>query len=389
MIKLPVTNKTKTQKPHDDFDFCEDLFSHKSFKRLMGVCIFSFAVPLVSWLWQGFAEGYSITVGRFLRMLTAKISGIFPFSVFELIVVLAVFCGAYAILRSVFEAVIRMPKRRRFIYPALKTFVCFCLAVLTVHNLSFAASSHRRPVEENMAITRKELTIDEIYKCALVAADTANQAIKTGSFRRTPDGSSLMPYSYNELFEKLNTEYSRFSDKYRFIDGFSSKPKRIALSSLMMHTHISGIYIPYTGEANINIGYPHYVTAFSCAHEMAHQRGVAHEDEANFVAFVLLYESDDPYLRYCAAVQLLDYLLSPLAMEDYTLYYDVVMNCENGIMREIYSFYDLFEPYSNSVASHVAGAINDASIKLRGDSEGEKSYGLMTELVAAYLGVAG
>ena len=56
----------------------------------------------------------------------------------------------------------------------------------------------------------------------------------------------------------------------------------------MTYTHISGIYTFYTGESNININYPDFVVASSATHEMAHQRGVARENEANFVSFVVV-----------------------------------------------------------------------------------------------------
>ena len=55
-----------------------------------------------------------------------------------------------------------------------------------------------------------------------------------------------------------------------------------------------------TIESNINTNYPDFIVASSAAHEMAHQRGVARENEANFTSFVVLSSSDDTFLKYSA-----------------------------------------------------------------------------------------
>lgn len=53
--------------------------------------------------------------------------------------------------------------------------------------------------------------------------------------------------------------------------GNYSKAKIILNSNLLSYTSITGIYSPFTGEANININQPLTSMPFTILHEMAHK----------------------------------------------------------------------------------------------------------------------
>ena len=117
------------------------------------------------------------------------------------------------------------------------------------------------------------------------------------------------------------------------------------LSELMSYTHITGVYTFFTGEANINVAFPDYTIPYTAAHELAHQRGIAREDEANFVAFLVCNESDDPYIRYSAYLNLYEYVASSLYSADPELYFDVRYTIPLDIRREMAAYSDFFEKY--------------------------------------------
>ena len=80
--------------------------------------------------------------------------------------------------------------------------------------------------------------------------------------------------------------------------GEFTRPKPVYFSGLLTRVGISGFYFPFTGEPNYNADAPDFQIVFSMAHEMAHQRGVARESEANFVAYLVCVNSRDPFVRY-------------------------------------------------------------------------------------------
>lgn len=370
------------------FYYLRTLFSSKLVFIPVIITLISLAVSLISYLSVSFAEGYCRTVGSFIRMVLAKITGIFPFSVAETLVAAFLIFLVYSLFRS-FYVIFSKTDSVEFEDRANKVLICIFLCAFSLYNFSFAPSNHRRPLEENLGLEREPLSSEQLYECMVKVTEELKVCLDNGDIRRTPSGSSCLPYSYTELSDVLNGIYRDSYEKYPFLSRFDSKAKLVMLSPLMTYTHISGIYVPFTGEININTNYPDYVIAFSTAHEMAHQRGIAREDEANFTAFLVLYESDDNYLRYCALLELYDYLSDALYSADEELFYKAFMQADRRIVYEMLGFNDFFTPYTNSVASDIMDTVNDVSIKLRGDSDGVKSYNMMVELAASYFGISG
>jgi hypothetical protein len=159
------------------------------------------------------------------------------------------------------------------------------------------------------------------------------------------------------------------------------------LSELMSYTHITGIYTFFTGEANININFPNFTIPFTAAHELAHQRGFAREDEANFIAFLVCIESDDPYLRYSGYTNMLSYLLDAFYAADkspnHADYKELYAKVDSAVRAEDRAYYEFFQKYADNIVADVSGAVNDTFLQIQG-TEGTVSYGLVVELAVKY-----
>ena len=198
------------------------------------------------------------------------------------------------------------------------------------------------------------------------------------------DDFSIMPYSFSEMNEKLNAAYKSGSEKYEFIQSLSSNVKQIMLSEPMTYTNISGVYTFFTGEANVNVNYPEYNHPFTTAHEMAHQRGIAREDEANFVAFLICLESGDDYIKYSAYLNMFEYLSSALSSADREANIEIWKLLDARIVKELFAYSDFFDKYRDNVAADVSGAVNDGYLVSQGQISGTRSYGLVVDLAVAY-----
>jgi hypothetical protein len=124
---------------------------------------------------------------------------------------------------------------------------------------------------------------------------------------------------------------------------------------------------------------------FTMAHEMAHQRGIAREDEANFVAYLVCIGSGDDYIRYSAYANMVNYLNSALRRADNDLYKQFVINyLPTEVQKEYVAYSEFFDKYRESTASNVTGAVNNAFLQSQGQQAGTKSYGLVVDLAVAY-----
>ena len=349
---------------------------HLVFNVSFVLFVFSLIVLIISIFNKTFANYYSNTFSAFLRKILSFVTGIFPFSVAEIILFLLPFW----LFLLVFY-IVRCIKRKTKVSTFFMTFfsVVFLLFFLFVN--TFAVCYFRLPIEEQMGLERRALSRKELYGITLFLKQNLEDNLDVIEFSQ--DGASANPHNWKAVNDKLIKSYDDLNKDYKFLTKINAPAKKLFVSPFMTYTHISGIYIPFTSEANVNVNYPEYVTVYTIAHEMAHQRGIAGEDEANFAAFLACVNCDDDYIKYCGLMSMYDYFLDSLYENDEEMYKYIVINTDKRVLGEMYSYYKFFEKYSDSTASQVADTVNDTYLKTLGVEDGVKSYGKVVELYYA------
>jgi hypothetical protein len=123
---------------------------------------------------------------------------------------------------------------------------------------------------------------------------------------------------------------------------------------------------------------------FTMAHEMAHQRGTAREDEANFLAYLACRESGLAAARYSGALGAFGLVLADLAEASIDSARAVRSTLGAGPRADraaIRSFWTRHE----GRASVVAEKVNDRYLKANAQPAGIETYGQAVELLIAYL----
>jgi len=322
-----------------------------------------------------FANFFTANISSIFRFLLAKVTNLLPFSMAETVLLcLPVIVALF--MWWAWKQINRGYKAKPFLVLLSVACVCYSLFVLT-----FACGYGTDRLDKRIGLERKKVSADELYYTASCLMEKVNQYAEGVEYGA--DGFSVMPYSFDEMSRKLCDAYDRISDKYPFIKTYDSRVKPVALSVPMSYAHTTGIYVPFTGEANINIDFPDYSIPFTAAHELAHQRGISREDEANFIAFLVCLESNDEYIRYSGYLNMLEYTLSPLYGANADHYRDVYLALDEGVKGELRAYSKFFDKYRDSTASKVNNAVNDTYLKVQG-TEGTKSYGMVVDLAVAY-----
>ena len=325
-----------------------------------------------------FADAFNRTLSPIGRMILAKLTGWLPISFAEMLLLLSpIILITLIVIGAKYHC---NTAKQMWIFVA-----CLFSAVCMVFNLfvwNFAPGYNALPLDQKLKLERKPVSAQELLATADILVEELIAIEKDILFTET--GASRMPYSYAEMNEKLMQAYDKACEKYDFIDDFHSRVKPVMLSEPMSYTHITGVYTFFTGEANINVNFPDYTIPFTAAHELAHQRGIAREDEANFVAFLVCIESDDLYIRYSGVMNLYEYVVSALYSASKTLYKENYLKQPKTIIGERIAYSEFFEKYRENTAAEISEATNNAYLQSQGTPQGTRSYGMVVDLAVAY-----
>lgn len=359
----------------------ENGFFRRYFVVIFFVFVGSVIIYAASRLIPAFGEFMARYPSQWIRFLLAKLTGVTHFSLAEcLLLSLPLLAVAYIVFSSRSTKKDESPRNfYRWLHPLLSAI----MVVLIIFFTAFGPSYGRYTLARNLGLSDEKVSASELYDTAVKVSKLLSEDIDCVGF--VYGGESVMPYDYDTLVGLMNDAFGKYAEKVDYISHFSSYPKPISLSKPMTYTHISGVYTFMTGESNINTNYPDFLMPFTMAHEMSHQRGIAREDEANFVAFLVCISSDDAYVRYSGYANMLDYLKDALYSADRTLYYSFASEYLPGeVQGEYRAFSVFFDKYRDSTASAVTGAVNNTFLQSQGQTAGTKSYGLVVDLAVAY-----
>ncbi len=343
-----------------------------------GVGAISVFLLFASMISARFANFYNATLGALLRAMTAHATSLLPFSLAEILLYALPFV---AIGLGIF-ATRRYSETWRDVVRFLAMVGAVAALILALFLLSLGIGYRTAPLDERLAYTKTEVNVETLTATTQTLVNEVNALADEIDYGE--DGFSIMPYQLLEMNEKLLDAYVPVCERYDFVQSLRSRVKPVLTSRLMSYTHITGVYSFYTGEANLNTHFPDYTLPYTAAHELAHQRGIARENEANFIAFLVLCESDDAYIRYCGYLNMLEYVSNALYYTDADVYNSVMSGLDARVIGELRAYAGFFEEFEDSAAADVSNAVNDAYLKANGNAAGTKSYGLVVELAVAY-----
>ena len=166
--------------------------------------------------------------------------------------------------------------------------------------------------------------------------------------------------------------------------GFYPNPKPVTLSRFLTLQQVTGIYSPFTIEANYNQEVPDYERPFTICHELSHLKGFMREDEANFIAWLACYKSEDAYFRYSAALEGFCYAGNALFKYDREKYRELRRNLCTEAEQDLQYGYQFWHQFDGPVAE-AHEKINDAYLKANNQKDGVESYGRVVNLMVGYI----
>ena len=147
----------------------------------------------------------------------------------------------------------------------------------------------------------------------------------------------------------------------------------------------TGIYLPFTVEANYNGDMPAYDKPFTVCHELSHLRGFMEEQEANFIAFLACIGSERADFQYSGYLSGWVYCMNALYRADYESWQEVRGTLAAAAEPDLTANNEFWDRHEGTI-SETAERINDTYLTANGQTDGVQSYNRMVDLIVAYYG---
>lgn len=240
----------------------------------------------------------------------------------------------------------------------------------------------RPPIVHTLRWPSEAPTADELQGLCEELALDANRLRKD----LPSDGTGALKVDRPRVLDHRNEGYERFQGMLAPVLPASlqepSRPKIAFLSSLMSRSLTYGMYIPWTGEALLNGSTPPPALPFSVCHEMAHQQGIAREDEANFVAYLACRLHPDPLFRYSGVRAALGEAMAQLRGGRLETWKAIRASLEPGVLADEAAETAWLRQHQGRF-SQVQGRVYDGYLKSQGQADGALSYGRVVDLLIA------
>ena len=329
----------------------------------------------------GFAEWYSRTIYPVLVETIGRFWGIIPVSVVEIFLYGGV-CLLIILLAKYWRTPFRLILHYGTIVAALLFLYAACCGVnyyrvpFSSYYISALVEKRAQAAESQnaAALAETETETDRNVDLKALCAWLTEQVNLAKIDLDQSDG------NYENMQAKGVAAMNRLAEQYPALAGFYPQPKPVMVSEILSVQQCSGVYSPFTIEANYNNDMIAYNIPHTICHEMSHLRGFMREDEANFIGYLACLGSEDADYRYSGYLLGWIYAGNALAKVDFEEYVRLhgLLNPDTIAELEANSaFWDRYE----GTAAKVQEKVNDTYLKANGQAEGVKTYGRVVDLM--------
>lgn len=353
----------------------------------VAILIFTIVIYVLSWRFPKAVDWYRLHVFPLGTNTLARLMSIFPCSVGEILILLgivAIFCGiAIGILYLFFrkkQIVVRKVARwyLEFLCWVLlwvgvtETFFCFVLYHATTVEKAYFAESKA-----------DEETLIALYEMLVENANRLSEEMQR-------DDKGEVVYA-GDLYTECKEAMQALGEEYLYLKGYYPNPKPIANSDFMSQQYLSGIYFPFTLEANYNQTMYIMNDPATICHELSHLKGVILEDEANYFGFLACIRSDDPYVKYSGYLSVLPYVSKEVRKNvpesirsKMTQPSELVQQDAVFLTQESWQRVENEAVLKTETVNKATDAFLEGNLKTNGVKEGMESYSQVVRLLVAW-----
>ncbi len=332
------------------------------------------------------------------------ITGLLPFSIAEILVILFPVCilvliGRFCYLMFGSKKMLRRNRKQVLKRWAVNMGV-FISILLFLFTTLCGTNYYRFEFEQFCKFEVEEYSEEELYSLCEYLAEKVNESkkqlieeeIQKAVTKETKinENNVVVLDNFSEVADEAKKAYQKLQKNYPVLKYSTGAAKPVLLSKYMSYTGIVGIYFPFTVEANVNTDVAGYNRPADMCHELAHLHGFMRENEANFISYLVCTNSDEAYFRYSGYMLGYIYATNALYDEDVKKYMQIASMLSDEVRADLDFEHEYWKQLESTQAYQtveaVSDKVNDTYLKVNGQTDGVKSYGKMVDLlIAQYL----
>jgi len=315
-----------------------------------------------------------------VRQAVGRVCYLVSFSVAELLcVLLVIFAAGYLVWNA--AAVARSRGRRgQQVYRAVLGAVCVGLAIYVGFCYLWGVHYYTESFQDRSGIYAQPVAEEDLLAVTQYFADRLTETADL-----VPrDAASLFSVSKAEILADSIHAYDVLEQEFPFLALDDPGVKPVYFSRMMSTLDFTGIYCPYTGEANVNMDSPACLLPATAAHELAHLRSVALEQECNFLSILACTTCGNDAYAYSGWLLGYIHLGNALYKVNPDAYRSIRDHLPASVRADLTDNNTYWAQFQDTTAQKMSNQIYEGFLKSYGETHGLQSYGMVVDLLVVY-----
>lgn len=361
--------------------------------RLISVCIgiimVMLLINLIAWKSAAFCDFYTANIFPKLVNSFARVTSLFRFSVGEIMIIGGILIVLFAPILYIILMIVKKGRRKAVTLGFTRFFLIIFAFISTVMTLNCFVLYHCTRLSD------KNASAEDSPNALIAAYSTVVEELNVLSSNVSRDENGYFVLS-DDLNSHAREAMLSLSNEIPQLSGYYPRLKPIRNSYFMSQQYITGVYYPFSLEANYNSDMMDINLPSVACHELAHLKGFIQEDEANFISFLACIGSESTDFRYAGYMSAYEYLRNQLwEYEDVSILEDkgiVPIPSYEVTANDSYCF--LYPEYwqdnkekeiiPTEIVAEIAEAANDTNLRINGVEDGIISYSRVVNLIVKY-----
>jgi len=270
-------------------------------------------------------------------------------------------------------------RRLRNLYALAMTLLSAVLLVYSGYSLLWGSYYYADNFAVDGGFEQRDISVSELETVTKYFAALLNEYGE----QVNRDDNGFYSVDKADIIDRSANIYQNTEQLHPSLAGPDLPVKGIVSSRLLSYMDYTGFFFPFTGEACVNTDFPPSLFPSTVAHELAHQRRVAREQDANFAAVLSCMESGDLDYGYSGCLLAYTYLGNALYDAAYSRWEAVYESLNDPVLLDMAlnrAYWDQFE----TAVQTVSNTFHEGLLQSYDQELGLKSYGACVDMLVCY-----